>query len=77
MSCPIKSIKRPDNVQEPIILTSKDGKTFEFDHVIFATHSDQALKILGADATPEEKKILGAIPYSKNHAILHRDTTVR
>ena len=66
----IKSIKRH---QEKVILTNVNGETSEFDHVIFATHPDQALKILGSEATLDEIKILGAIKYSKNQAILHRD----
>jgi predicted NAD/FAD-binding protein len=49
---------------------------FEFDHVIFACHSDQALKILGASATPVEKEILGAFPYERNEAVLHWDEKV-
>ncbi len=46
-----------------------------FDEVIFATHSDQALRIL-ADATADERAILGAVPYQKNDIILHADETV-
>jgi len=43
-----------------------------FDAVVIATHSDQALAMLG-DATSVEEKILAAIPYSPNRVILHRD----
>jgi predicted NAD/FAD-binding protein len=46
----------------------------EFDHVIFACHSDQALKILGDGATSTERDVLSAFPYQKNTAILHTDT---
>ncbi|MFZ5723156.1 MAG: NAD(P)/FAD-dependent oxidoreductase [Pseudomonadota bacterium] len=45
-----------------------------FDAVVFACHSDQALQILGADATPAEREILGAIPYQENEVVLHTDT---
>ena len=38
--------------------------------VVFACHSDQALRLL-ADATGDERDILGAIPYQENEAILH------
>lgn len=44
-----------------------------FDDVIFACHSDQALAILGDDATPQETSALGAIRYQPNTAVLHRD----
>jgi predicted NAD/FAD-binding protein len=44
-----------------------------YDEVVFACHSDQALRLLG-DASEKEKSILGAIPYTKNKVVLHRDT---
>ena len=44
-----------------------------FDHVVFATHSDQALRILGQGATPQERELLGAIRYEPNEAVLHGD----
>ncbi len=47
-----------------------------FDHVIFACHSDQALRILGADATPSERDVLGKFPYGRNVAILHTDSSI-
>jgi predicted NAD/FAD-binding protein len=43
-----------------------------FDHIIVATHSDQALAMLG-DASSVEEKILSAIRYRPNRVILHRD----
>lgn len=46
-----------------------------FDHVVVATHADQALDLL-ADATPAEKQDLGAIGYSVNETWLHRDSSV-
>ena len=44
----------------------------QFDHVILATHSDQALRLL-SDPTPAERQILGAIGYRPNVATLHTD----
>lgn len=67
--CPVISVKRDDS---GVILTSPQGSQ-TFDHVIFACHSDQSLKILGHDASDDEKKILGFFPYSENIAYLHRD----
>jgi predicted NAD/FAD-binding protein len=46
-----------------------------YDRVVIATHADQALELL-ADATPDEKRDLGAIHYSRNEAWLHRDSSV-
>ena len=46
-----------------------------FDHVVIATHSDQALQLL-SDATATEVAILGAIRYQRNVATLHTDARV-
>ncbi|TDO95851.1 NAD(P)/FAD-dependent oxidoreductase [Marinomonas balearica] len=43
-----------------------------FDQVVFACHSDQALRLL-ADASEQEENILGAIPYRENEVVLHTD----
>ena len=44
-----------------------------FDAVALACHSDQALRVLGDDATELERELLGAIPYQLNEAVLHTD----
>ena len=49
------------------------SRSERFDEIIFATHSDQTLEILGGDATPEEMQLLGAIRYQPNRAVLHTD----
>jgi uncharacterized protein len=46
-----------------------------FDHVVVATHSDQALLML-SDADRAERDILGAIRYQPNRATLHTDARV-
>jgi len=46
-----------------------------FDRVVLACHSDQALAML-ADATPQEREVLGALPYQPNQAVVHTDTSV-
>jgi predicted NAD/FAD-binding protein len=46
-----------------------------FDRVVLATHSDQALGML-QDATEAEQRVLGAIGYQPNVAVLHTDTRV-
>jgi predicted NAD/FAD-binding protein len=51
------------------------GSFETFDHVVIATHADEALDLL-ADATPEEKAWLGAIRYSRNETWLHKDGSV-
>lgn len=45
-----------------------------YDHVVLATHSDQALRILH-DAGDTEQAMLAAISYQPNQAILHTDAS--
>ena len=46
-----------------------------YDEVVIATHSDQALAML-TDPSPAERAILGAIPYQRNEAVLHTDSSL-
>jgi len=48
------------------------GERETFDHVIFACHSDQALRIL-RDPGDAEREVLSGFPYSRNIAVLHTD----
>jgi predicted NAD/FAD-binding protein len=57
-----------------VSITSTRG-TDQYDEVIFACHSDQALRML-SDATDSEKDILGAIPYKMNDVVLHTDEKI-
>ena len=52
-----------------------DSSTQEFDDVVMACHSDQALALL-ADANAQEASILSAMPYSENSVILHTDVAL-
>jgi len=47
----------------------------EFDQLVLACHSDQSLALL-AQPTEQERKLLGAIRYHPNRAVLHTDTSV-
>lgn len=49
--------------------------TAEYDQVVFACHSDQALKML-TDTSYREKALLTAIPYTRNEVVLHTDHTL-
>lgn len=51
------------------------GQEHRFDQVVFACHSDQALKML-ADPSHAEQSVLSAIPYQNNDVVLHTDATV-
>ncbi|MYB35005.1 MAG: FAD-dependent oxidoreductase [Gammaproteobacteria bacterium] len=47
----------------------------EYEHVVLACHSDQALNLI-KDATLQEKQILCSIPYRENQVVLHTDSTM-
>lgn len=55
-----------------VIVHDANGAITRFDHVVIASHADQALAML-ADPTDDERHLLGAFRYSRNTAILHRD----
>ncbi len=69
----VMSIKR---LRDAVTVHTSDGRSEQFDYVFFACHSDEALKILGDEATEEEKQILGAIPYQDNTVYLHTDASL-
>jgi predicted NAD/FAD-binding protein len=75
LDSPVLSITRAaDHVE--IAAAGAGGRDSErFDQVVIATHSDQALALLG-DPSEHERKVLGAIPYQHNEAILHTDATL-
>jgi predicted NAD/FAD-binding protein len=68
---PVSKILRPPG--QPVSVHFTNGLVREFDEVVIATHSDEALAMLG-DATNAEKAVLGALPYRDNEVILHTDT---
>ncbi len=51
------------------------GERETFDHVILATHSDEALA-LRADADGETRGLLEQVRYTPNRAVLHRDASL-
>ena len=52
-----------------------DGRSERFDHVIFACHSDQALKML-RDASSAEYAVLSKLEYQANDVVLHTDESL-
>ncbi len=72
LNCPIESVQRlPGGVK----VKPQNQPPEAYDHVVFATHSDQALSIL-SDPTDKETKILGSIPYQENKTVLHSDESM-
>jgi len=68
----IKTIKRN---KEKVNLLFNNGNNLEFDRVILACHSNQALELL-EQPTENEKKWLNKIPYQDNDVVLHYDESL-
>jgi predicted NAD/FAD-binding protein len=69
LGCSVTSIERKPH---GVVVHDSHGKRETYDHVVLASHSDQALAML-ADPEERERDILGAIGYSQNTVYLHRD----
>ena len=61
---------------EQLAVHRMDGRREVFDHVILATHGDQAMEIIRDIATLQETEIMSAFKTSKNTAVLHSDRSV-
>ena len=73
LNTPVRAvIRHADHVD----VLPDNGEAERFEHVIFACHSDQALRVLGAEASGPEREILSEFPYSKNTAVLHLDPSI-
>jgi uncharacterized protein len=55
-----------------VIVTDSRGGSERYDHVVLATHADQALSAI-VHPTSKEIELLGAFRYSHNLAVLHSD----
>ncbi|SAI69448.1 dehydrogenase [Bordetella ansorpii] len=71
LNCPVSAVWR---TPECAVVQSRDGR-HDYDHVVLACHSDQALALL-ADPSAAEREVLGAIPYQDNEVLLHTDATL-
>lgn len=72
LQSPVKAVRRFADYVE---IELPDGRIEQFDQVVFACHSDQALKLL-ADASLAEQQILGGIAYQNNDVVLHTDHNI-
>ncbi|MCL1089986.1 FAD-dependent oxidoreductase [Shewanella profunda] len=71
LNSPVTAIERQDNGVRLLV----KGEWLEFDEVILACHSDQALSML-MDPTSTEKAVLGDLQYQDNDVVLHTDTRI-
>jgi uncharacterized protein len=72
LGAPVDSVTRAADAIE--VVAAGAGRE-RFDHVILATHPDQALAIL-RDPSARERELLGAIGYQRNEAVLHTDSSL-
>ena len=75
LNTPVLGVRR---MGDGVALQFRDANgthTEQFDRVVFATHSDQALALL-TDASNAEREVLSAIAYQPNVAVLHTDASV-
>ncbi len=72
LGTPVIAVRR---TEQGVLVTPRGGAPERFDEVVLATHSDQALSLL-ADAADCERRLLGAIPYQTNEAVLHTDASI-
>ncbi len=71
LNTPVQQIERDEDGVR--IVTASGAE--QFDKVVIATHSDQALEML-RHPTAQERAVLGAIRYQPNRAVLHTDASV-
>jgi len=71
LNSPVSVVSR--NSYGVTVKTTSDEQ--QFDRVIFACHSDQALRLL-AEPTQSEVEILGAMTFQENEVVLHTDANL-
>ena len=65
----VRSVRRsPDGVEVRVA-----DRVERFDHVVLATHADQALALL-EDPSADERRVLSGFAYTTNEAVLHTDS---
>lgn len=71
LGCAVRAVHRRSGG----VTVTTDHGTSDFDEVVLAVHSDQALTLL-ADASCAEREVLGAIRFQTNDVLLHSDSVV-
>ena len=73
LSTPVAAVRR---LNPGLEVVDTKGHKDRFDAVVMASHADQSLAILGEEASPLERKVLGAFRYQENRAVLHSDESL-
>ncbi len=72
LGAPVQEVRR-DIVGASV--KAEGAENEQFDQIIFATHSDDTLRMI-ADPSDTEAALLGAVKYQPNKIVLHSDTTI-
>lgn len=72
LNSPIERVVRHS---DRVVVFPRGGPSFDYDHVIFACHADQALSLLESPSIAE-RELLASFPYQPNDVVLHTDTSV-
>lgn len=74
LNCAVHAVTRSYERATCQIRVESDAGAEYFDHVVMAGHSDQSLRLL-KDGSKDERRILSAVGYQANRAVLHTDET--
>jgi len=69
LATPVRQVHR---ISGGAVVTDHTGAATVYDHVVLATHSDQALALL-SDASGPERSLLSDVRFQDNDVYLHRD----
>ena len=69
---PVKNVRR---IAGRIEVFAKGRQPEYFDHIFFACHSNQALRLL-ENASSDETDVLSSIQFQENIAVLHTDSSM-
>jgi predicted NAD/FAD-binding protein len=69
---PVTGIRRVNGAVE---ISTPGSEPEWFDHVVIGAHADLALKML-ADASADERRLLGTFAYGRNETVLHSDPSL-
>ncbi len=72
LGCAAREVRRSG---AGVLVRDAQGGVRRFDHVVIGAHADQALAML-SDPSSEEREVLGAFRYTRNHAVLHSDVAL-
>ena len=72
LNLPVTRVRR---TADGVWVRDAAGAEVRYDRVVMASHGDESLALL-ADATDEERALLGAFKYQDNRAVLHNDAAL-